>query len=103
MSVTMEVDDLWDGIAAGILAEAGFKDGDVLSVIERGRTLIYSKCLDETPEITKSGPGFHTKVLNLQKGEGMLINIEDEMITISPSPIEYLQAKFAAKVEGNKI
>ncbi len=59
MSVTMEVDDLWDGIAAGILAEAGFKDGDVLSVVARGRTLIYSKCLDEAPELTKPDVNFH--------------------------------------------
>lgn len=66
-----EVTGLWDGVATGILAEAGFKNGDVLSVITRGRTLIYSKCLDKMPELTKPESGWHTKVLNLQKGDSL--------------------------------
>lgn len=74
-----------------------------MSVVARGRTLIYSNCLDETPELTKLDVDFHNIDFELQKGEGIFINIEDERITIGPVSTENSQAILTAKAEGNKI
>lgn len=84
MSLTMEVTDLWDGIAAGIFAEAGFKDGDILTVKDQDRMIIYSKCSEKTPELTRDEVGFHSSAFNLKEGECMHINIEYEVVTLSP-------------------
>lgn len=81
MSGTMEADDLWDGIAAGILAEAGFKDGDMLNVDVQDRVITLTKSTES--DLGLFTGDFH-EMIDLQEDEAMHIKIEKGMVTLLP-------------------
>ena len=85
-----DIKSLWDGISAGMLAEAGFADDDYVMCSVDNRIITLKEYTgDDAEELATELPDdLFIKWSDLKEGEAAHVEIEEGKITISPITLD---------------